>query len=232
MKPFKNTSLLLLSFLVLGLTYFASCDRDDKDDDPAPPSAQFGDAIIDLSDGWNFDKAHSSVLWECPYVGTGGLLTGRFNSFGVVDFHFVENDPSQITFTGWVKLNTVNTGEPGRDNGCLLKTYGVDSASMPDSIAHHAFLILKKAAYSNVSKTYDLTCDLRFHGETSEVKAKMEFTGITKFEAGEVSAKAQDVGGLTITFPMNAKTKHGIVSSSIPDVVDVQVNSTFKKTYD
>lgn len=229
MKPLKNTSLLLLSLLVLGTTIFTSCKRDDDPPEPPANTATFGKDTIDLTQGFKFDKSHSSVLWECPYVGAAGLLTGRFNSFGLNDFYFIENQPSKIKFTGWVQLNTVNTGEPGRDAGCLLGTFGVEGT--PDSIANTALLIAKKVEFSGKSKEYNVTCDLIFHGATSEVKAKMVFTGITHFDAGQVSSKAMDVGGLTLTFPFNAKTDHGIVSTNIPDVVDVKVNATFKRTF-
>ncbi len=32
---------------------------------------------------WKFDQAHSSVLWSANYLGAAGLLTGRFDEFGV-----------------------------------------------------------------------------------------------------------------------------------------------------
>ncbi|MBK6823785.1 MAG: hypothetical protein IPG87_12635 [Saprospiraceae bacterium] len=32
---------------------------------------------------WKFDKTHSSVLWQTKYGGAAGLLTGRFNQFGI-----------------------------------------------------------------------------------------------------------------------------------------------------
>ena len=93
---------------------------------------------------WKFDQAHSSVLWSANYLGAPGLLTGRFNAFGVssitdaqkklypttgqplkdTSWAFYENDPTKTYFNGYVQMNTSNTSEPGRDGGCYLGYVG------------------------------------------------------------------------------------------------------------
>ncbi len=93
---------------------------------------------------WKFDKTHSSVLWTTSYVDAAGLLTGRFNQFGMHDvtdakainyattgqplvdssWAFYESDPSKTYFSGYVQINTSNTGEPGRDTGCNIAAMG------------------------------------------------------------------------------------------------------------
>jgi len=92
---------------------------------------------------WKLDKAHSSVLWSSNYRGAAGLLTGRFDAFGIHDvtnaemgdsttypysninnpsqplkdssWAFYENEPTKTYFNGYVQINTSNTGEPARD---------------------------------------------------------------------------------------------------------------------
>jgi Uncharacterized conserved protein len=93
---------------------------------------------------WKLDKVHSSVLWSSNYVGAAGLLTGRFNQFGMHDitdakaisyvtagqplldtsWAFYESDPAKSYFNGYVQINTSNTGEPGRDAGCNISGMG------------------------------------------------------------------------------------------------------------
>ncbi len=93
---------------------------------------------------WKFDQAHSSVLWSANYLGAPGLLTGRFNAFGVssitdaqkkqypttgqplkdTSWAFYESDPTKTYFNGYVQMNTSNTSEPGRDGGCYLGYVG------------------------------------------------------------------------------------------------------------
>ena len=100
---------------------------------------------------WKFDQVHCSVLWSANYLGAAGLLTGRFNDFGIssipaaskdiyiqptgqplkdTSWAFYENDPTKTYFNGYVQMNTSNTGEPGRDGGCYL---GYVAAPKPDN---------------------------------------------------------------------------------------------------
>jgi polyisoprenoid-binding protein YceI len=105
---------------------------------------------------WKLDKVHSSTLWQGSYIGSAGLLTGRFNQFGMHDvtdpkmlnynttgqpqkdtsWAFYESDPTKTYFNGYVQINTSNTGEPGRDTGCNISTLGttkiVNGCSKPD----------------------------------------------------------------------------------------------------
>ncbi len=154
MKLFSNKTLLALLLLLSGFGYITSCTHE-NDVLPAPASNAVvinrGDAVLlpgTMTKGdttqWKLDKAHSSVLWQTNYVGEAGLLTGRFNQFGMhnvtdaemqdyvtsgqpvmdTSWAFYENDPSKTYFSGYVQMNQVNTGEPGRDGGCLLTSFG------------------------------------------------------------------------------------------------------------
>src|SRR6476620_6964377 len=154
MKLLSKTTLLIVLSIISIYGYIASCTHDDivppKQANPTPVITR-GDEIHlpgtmtggDTSQ-WKLDKVHSSVLWSTAYVGAAGLLTGRFNQFGMHDvtndkkikyfitgqplkdssWAFYENDPTKTYFNGYVQINTSNTGEPGRDAGCNVKGMG------------------------------------------------------------------------------------------------------------
>src|SRR6476659_1300411 len=96
MKLLSNKLLVVLLILVSGYGYIASCTH--KNDYPLPDPAS-NEVIITRGNNvhlpgtmttgdstqWKLDKAHSSVLWSTNYVGAAGLLTGRFNQFGIHD---------------------------------------------------------------------------------------------------------------------------------------------------
>jgi len=140
--------------LFSGLGYVISCTRDNESIVPIQITQPFapsrgnhvhlaGLTAADTNQ-WKLDKVHSSVLWSGAYIGAAGLLTGRFNQFGMHDvtpdkmqryattgqplpdtsWAFYENDPSKTYINGYVQINTSNTGEPGRDTGCNISTTG------------------------------------------------------------------------------------------------------------
>ena len=140
--------------LFSGLGYVISCTRDNESIVPIQITQPFapsrgnhvhlaGLTAADTNQ-WKLDKVHSSVLWSGAYIGAAGLLTGRFNQFGMHDvtpdkmqryattgqplpdtsWAFYESDPSKTYFNGYVQINTSNTGEPGRDTGCNISTTG------------------------------------------------------------------------------------------------------------
>ncbi|MHB1279575.1 MAG: hypothetical protein ACYC1Q_14405, partial [Bacteroidia bacterium] len=89
----KMSSLLLFMLLVASTVFIYSCTKENELP-PAPTNNNQpivrGDAILlpgamtaKDSTEWKLDKAHSSVLWQTNYVGAAGLLTGRFNQFGI-----------------------------------------------------------------------------------------------------------------------------------------------------
>jgi hypothetical protein len=144
--------------------YIVSCTHDNEL--PPPPASTTpvinrgnevllpGNMTAGNPNEWKLDKVHSSCLWSTAYVGASGLLTGRFDIFGVhnitaaemglipytdinrpsqpyVDssWAFYESDPGKTYFNGYVLVNTSNTGEPGRDGtytytGCNLSAMG------------------------------------------------------------------------------------------------------------
>lgn len=205
-------------FVYALLIHNASCTREDAVIGAIePPDFQYGDKTMSTSGGWNFDKAHSSALWETDYLGVSALLTGRFNTFSA-QVNFDEDNPEATTFSGYVVLSSVNTGEPGRDQGCLLNTFGTTT------ISDTARLTSKKVEFDGVGG-YIATADFDFHGIKKEVTMQLGFTGISHIDA----TAPYSVGGLTARFEINAKTDYSIVSTNISDRVLIRLNLQFKK---
>ncbi|TNE55022.1 MAG: YceI family protein [Bacteroidetes bacterium] len=216
--------------VLVGLTFLAgmftcavllnisSCTREDAViGEITPPDYQYGDATIKTSEGWNFDKAHSSVMWESPYKGVSALLTGRFNTFATT-VEFEENHPEHTVINGFVVLSSVNTGEPGRDGGCLLNTFGVSDISDTARLVSKQILKDGKGGYT-------ATMELDFHGVKKEVPMTLKFTGLEHIDGNN----PYTVGGLSGEFTFNAISDFGIVTTNIADAVTVRINATFKK---
>jgi len=110
----SNLKFLTLTLLVIGSLAFIKCNKDDSIT-PLTGTPVPGTAKIDAT--WTFDKAHSNVGWESPFMDfSATMLTGRFNSFGFTpSFIFDETDLSKCSLNTWVQLSTFNTGEAGRD---------------------------------------------------------------------------------------------------------------------
>lgn len=168
---------------------------------------------------WYFDKSHSSVTWETPYKGVGSMLTGRFNYFVVSDLSFDEQNAANISFEGYVRLNTVNTGEPGRDGGCLLGTYNTAAGktSEPENIAR---IKSTGASLSTTDAGYIVTADFTFNGVTLPITIKLDYVKQTHIEG----TPGLTVAGLEGQFEFNALTNFGIVSTNISDKVIVKMN--------
>jgi len=223
----KNKILLLtMAVLLGGFVYMASC----RHDNTLPSSGgsngsniQRGDEQVGFKDGkTSFDKAHSSVNWSTPYLGAVSVLTGKFNTFGMNSFNFEESNPDSIYFEGYVYLNSVNTGEPGRDGGCLLGTLGTSAgAGYVDS--NLAIIKSTKVVFSTTDKGYIVTADFTFHGVTKSLTAKMDYVG--KTTSGD-----NNVYGFTLKFSILAITDFGIQSTNIADNVDIACSANFKQS--
>ncbi|MDX5348044.1 MAG: YceI family protein [Hymenobacteraceae bacterium] len=225
MKFFNKTYLWAVIILISGVTY-VGCTHDDDIAPSAGTKIERGSAAFTSGvDKWKLDKTHSSVLWETAYMGSGGLLTGRFNSFGVTSMSFEESNPEKISFEGWVRLNTVNTGEPGRDGGCLLGTFGT-AAGLTDEANNLATLKSKKVEFSKSDKGYIVTFDMTFMGKTKEITGKLNYVPKTTIPASGTAAE-YNIFGLKLDYQFFAKSDFGIVSNSIADKVGVSVNMNF-----
>ncbi len=222
----KNFRFIPFAVIILTVGFFLlnipACTHDDAlIEQIVPPDYEYGDDIVSTSDGWNFDKRHSSVLWETPYTGVSALLTGRFNTFSAV-VNFDEKTPENTTIEGQVVLSSVNTGEPGRDAGCLLSTFDVATLDT-------AYLTSTLVTLDNKGG-YIVKADLNFHGVTSEVTMKLAYAGSKYYDADSgLSGAPYTLAGLSGEFEMNALTVFGIDSHNIGDRVKIRVNAQFKK---
>jgi len=124
----KILEAVLVVFCIYG--YVAGCTHDDDLLISQGPDITRGDQKLSLSNtNTAFDKTHSNVGWQSLYLGSTAFLTGRFDNFGFNLFDFDESNAAGIRFEGWIWLNSVNTSEPGRDDGCLLGTFGTNNSN-------------------------------------------------------------------------------------------------------
>lgn len=223
MKIHKYLSAVVF-LLVGGLLIFQvhSCTHDDVMDlDIDPAQFEYGTDEVSAASGWTFDKTHSSVRWETAYLGSSALLTGRFNAFEI-EFNFDEDEPEKISVVGKVTLSTVNTGEPGRDAGCLLGTFDVETRD-------DAVFTSKSVAFDGVGG-YLVVGDLDFHGRTDEITMQLNYLGSTRFdESSGLRGTPFSVAGFVGEFEFNAKSVFGIESSNIADRISVKINAQYKK---
>lgn len=264
MKLLNNKTLLALLVLISGLGYVVSCTRNDSLIYPIELTKPFeptrgnnvhlpGNLTAGNANEWKLDKVHSSTLWSTEYVGAAGLLTGRFNQFGMHDvtasemtsyfttgqpvkddsWAFYENDPSKTFFSGYVQINTSNTGEPGRDGGCNvggMNTIAIRSGYQNLADTNIARIKTTKVEFDPNSNGYIVTMDLTWHGKISP-----SLTTITKSVIGKLTyvprktvnaATPYDVFGLQLKFSFNCRDFE-ITSTSIGDNIDIECNMNF-----
>src|SRR6187549_564745 len=199
MKLVKNTYFWILAILLSGYAYMASCTRQDSLIVPIETSKPFtatrsnavllpGSMTAGNTNEWKLDKVHSSVLWASNYVGAAGLLTGRFNQFGMHDvtdakaisyvtagqplldtsWKFYESDPAKSYFNGYVQINQSNTGEPGRDAGCNVSGMGT-TAIIPGTqnltVTNLAKIQTTEVKFDPLSNAYIVTLNLTWQGK-------------------------------------------------------------------
>ena len=269
MKLLNNKTLLILLVILSGYGYIVSCTRNDSLIVPLelnPPFVPSRGANVHLpgnltagnANEWKMDKVHSSTLWSTEYVGAAGLLTGRFNQFGMHDvtsaemtsyfttgqpvkddsWAFYENDPSKTFFSGYVQINTSNTGEPGRDAGCNvggMNTIAIRTGYQNLSDTNIARIKTTKVEFDPNSNGYIVTLDLTWHNKWNTTPNPTAISSITKSIVGKLSyvprktvsaATPYDVFGLQLKFSFNCRD-FGITSTSIGDNIDIECNMNF-----
>lgn len=263
MKLFSNKSLIILLILVSGYGYIVSCTRDNDMIVPIQLTQPFvstrgtdiqlpGNMTAGNTTEWKLDKTHSSCLWTTPYVGAAGLLTGRFNQFGMHDvtnakaisytttgqplldssWAFYENEPAKSYFNGYVQINTSNTGEPGRDVGCNVAGMGtVAIVAGTQNLAYPNLAKIKttEVKFDPASNGYIVTLDLTYQGKlatptTKSVIGTLRYIKKQRVQFG--TAAAYDVFGLQLKYSFNCRD-FGIVSTSIADKIDIECNMNF-----
>ena len=262
MKLLSKTTLMILLSVVSIYGYVASCTHKDvvppAPADPTPVITR-GDAVllphtmtVGDSTQWKLDKVHSSVLWSTSYVGAAGLLTGRFNQFGMHDvtdakminyyvtgqplldssWAFYEGDPSKTYFNGYVQINTSNTGEQGRDTGCNISTLGtikIVPGTQNLTVTNIARLKSREVKFDELSNDYIVTIDLTWQGKlgapiTKSIVGRLKYIPKARVQFG--TSAAYSVFGLQLTFQLNCRD-FGITSTSIADVIDIECNINF-----
>ncbi len=258
MKLLNNKIQMMLVILIAGVGYMVSCTHDNSFP-PPPASTGFiatrgtnvhlpGNMTTGNAAEWKLDKVHSSVLWSTAYVGAAGLLTGRFNQFGMHDittpkminyvttgqpqldnaWAFDEADPTKTFFNGYVQINTSNTGEPGRDAGCNVSGMGttaIVAGTQNLTVTNLAKIQSTKVELDPLSNDYIVTMNLTWQGKltaplTQSIKAKLKY--ISKANI----AGTYDVFGLQLKFQFNCRD-FAIPSTSIADKIDIECNMNF-----
>lgn len=229
----KNLRVLAVMVVVMTLVFFVMrCQHDDEIVIPVkgPDPITHGKEIIPCTDCntvpagsnvWYHDKSHSNVMWETQYKTFGSLLTGRFDYFIMNSLNFDEGVPANISFEGYVRLNTVNTSEPGRDDGCLLTSFATDNAKL-DETANKATLKAKAGTgrYSTSDAGFLVDADFTFLGITKTVTVKMFYA--PKFDIGTAYA-----AGISSEFVIN-KVDFLPSDANIGDVVKIRINSLMR----
>lgn len=263
MKLLSHKFLLIVLILFSWYGYMISCTHDDDMllpiETTKPPVISRGTNVHlpgNMTTGnpseWKLDKTHSSVLWSTNYVGASGLLTGRFNQFGMHDvtdskmqnytatgqplpdssWAFNESDPTKTYFNGYVQINTSNTGEPGRDAGCNLSAMGttaIVSGVQNLNLTNIARIKTTEVKLDPASNDYIVTLNLTWKGTLAaplvkSVVGKLKYIPKSRVQFG--TATAYDVFGLQLSFQFNCRD-FGITSNNISDKIDIVCNMNF-----
>ena len=261
MKLLSNKTLMILLLLISGYGYIISCTRDNDLIVPVQLTQPFvpnrgtnvhlpGNMTTGNPAEWKLDKVHSSTLWSTSYVGASGLLTGRFNQFGMnavntadqqnyvtagqplkdSSWAFYESDPSKTYFYGYVQINTSNTGEPGRDAGCNVAGMGtvpIVAGTQNLTFPNLAKIKSTKVELDPASNGYIVTLDLTYQGKlaaplTKSIVGKLNYVPMATIAA----ATPYKVFGLQLKFQFNCRD-FGITSTSIADKIDIECNMNF-----
>ena len=258
MKHVNNKIKLLLVFFISSLGYILSCTHDDSF--PPPPATTAvvitrgtnvhlpGNLTVGNVNEWKLDKTHSSTLWSTNYVGAAGLLTGRFNQFGMHDvtpaqmisyptagqplkdssWAFYENEPAKTYFSGYVQINTSNTGEPGRDAGCNVAGMGttaIVAGTQNLTVTNLAKIKSTEVKFDPLSSEYIVTLTMTWQGKLTAPLTKTLVGKLKYIPKANVNA-TYDVFGLQLKFQFNCRD-FGMTSTSISDKIDIEVNMNF-----
>jgi polyisoprenoid-binding protein YceI len=171
---------------------------------------------------WFLDIPHSGVNWKTKFNGTGANLTGKFRYFQLKNISFDETKPEDISFEANVLLNSVSTGEPIRDAGCLLGTFATASTNVFEA-ANLASIKTLSAAYNTEDNGYTVDAELTFLGSTRSITIYLYYLGQTSVDGGKYAS-------FTAEFDFNAISDYGLNSTSVDDLVTVTLNINLKMT--
>ena len=201
---------------------------------------------------WKLDKVHSNVMWSTNYMAAAGLLTGRFNQFGMhnvttdkmltytttgqalkdTSWAFDEANPTNTYFSGYVQINTSNTGEPGRDAGCNISALGttpIVAGVQNLSVTNIAKIQTTKIEFDPASSDYIVYFNLTWKGTTADPISKAlvgKLKYIKRAVVGAGTTSSYSVFGLQLAFQFNCRD-FGIASTSIADKINIECNMNF-----
>lgn len=262
MKLLSEKILIALLVLISISGYIVSCTHENQTLPPpstSTPDIKRGNGVflpgnltVGDTSSWKFDQAHSSVLWSANYLGAAGLLTGRFDKFGVssitdaqkqqypttgqplkdTSWAFYENEPDKTYINGYVQMNTSNTGQPGRDGGCYLGYVGApkiipSTQNLIDS--NIALIKTTKVEFDPNSNGYICTMTMTWKGLLS-APHDTTINGILSYNKrstiGAGTASAYDVFGLVLDFSFNCRS-FGMTTTEVGDVITLECNINF-----
>jgi polyisoprenoid-binding protein YceI len=259
MRQYFKTPYLVIALFISSMGYIVSCTHENDIVESTGTKVTRGTDVLlpgNMTGGnaneWKLDKAHSNVMWATNYVGAAGLLTGRFNQFGMSDvtdalalnyvtagqplkdtaWAFYENEPARTYFNGYVQINTSNTGESARDGGCNIAAMGtvpVVAGTQNLTITNLAKIKTTKIEFDPASNGYIVTMDLTYKGLlatplTKSIVGKLSYIKRAKVQIG--TGTAYDVFGLQLKFQFNCRD-YGITSTSIADKIEMECNMNF-----
>jgi hypothetical protein len=259
----RSEKILLVLLVFISITgYMTGCTHENQ----VPPPPATDAPVIDRGNGvflpgsmtvgdtssWKFDQVHSSVLWSGNFLGAAGLLTGRFNAFGISNISdaqkmqyagtgqplkdsswaFYENDPTKTYFNGYVQMNTSNTGQPARDGGCYLGYVSAPKIiSTTQNLIDSNIAIIKttKVELDPSSAGYIITMVMTWKGllaapHDTTINGTLSY--VKRETVGAGTASAYDVFGLQLNFTFNCRS-FGLTTTEISDVLTVQCNMNF-----
>jgi polyisoprenoid-binding protein YceI len=258
MKRFNNKMLLVVLVMISGFGIISSCTHKDQVLPAAvvtTPIISRGNHVhhagLTLGDTtqWKFDKAHSAVNWSSPFLEVGADLTGKFNQFGLTDLNdalmlnyvtakqplpdtswaFYENDPAKTHFSGYVQTNQVNTGEPGRDGGCLVTTFGttkIVAGTQNLTVTNIARIKTTSVTFDPTSSGYLVTFDFTWQGGGAAPVTQSLVGKLTYVPETLVPGTTNSEFGLKLEFQIN-KADFGVINTETADKINIVVNANF-----
>src|SRR5213075_3440893 len=99
MRLRNKPQLLIISVLLTGIAYLASCTHNDAIISTSGAKMVRGTQVLSLTDPKvSFNKSHGNVGWETAYMGGLSILSGRFDTFGLTTFNFDEANVANTNF--------------------------------------------------------------------------------------------------------------------------------------
>jgi polyisoprenoid-binding protein YceI len=120
-------------------------------------------ASLQAADTYSVDPIHSSVSFQIEHAGVS-YVHGRFNEVSG-EFTIDKEDPSKSSISFSIKVESVDTNNKQRD-GHLRSDSFFDAKQFPT-------ITFKSKTMKAVKDGYEVTGELKIHGETKEISFKL-----------------------------------------------------------